>query len=336
MKSAIEKIRQKKNLTPQEMENAMRAIMKGEAAKEDVASFLLALRDKGPTIEEITAAARIMRQFALPVKTNHKIILDTCGTGGDKSGTFNISTVVALVVAAAGVAVAKHGNRSVSSRCGSADILEALGVKIDLDNVQLGQCLDEVSIAFLFAQKLHPAMKHAAPVRKELGVETIFNILGPLTNPAGATHQMVGVYDRKFVEPLANVLKNLGSKKALVVHGKDGLDEITTTDETFISEFDGQKVKSFTVTPEQFGIKKAKKEDLKGRDLGVNIKITQDTLEGQIGAKRDIVVLNAAHALYIAEKVRTVADGIKLAQESLDSGKAKKKLEELIKFTNKS
>jgi len=336
VKSAIEKIRQKKNLTPQEMENAMRAIMKGEAAKEDVASFLLALRDKGPTIEEITAAARIMRQFALPVKTNHKIILDTCGTGGDKSGTFNISTVVALVVAAAGVAVAKHGNRSVSSRCGSADILEALGVKIDLDNVQLGQCLDEVSIAFLFAQKLHPAMKHAAPVRKELGVETIFNILGPLTNPAGATHQMVGVYDRKFVEPLANVLKNLGSKKALVVHGKDGLDEITTTDETFISEFDGQKVKSFTVTPEQFGIKKAKKEDLKGRDLGVNIKITQDTLEGQIGAKRDIVVLNAAHALYIAEKVRTVADGIKLAQESLDSGKAKKKLEELIKFTNKS
>lgn len=334
MKPQILKIQNKENLTVGEMEEVMSAIMQGRASNEDMASFLLALRDKGPTVEEITAAARIMRQFSLKVKTKHELLIDTCGTGGDKAGTFNISTVVAFVVAGAGIAVAKHGNRSVSSQCGSADCLEALGVNLNLDNEQLGKCLDEAGIAFLFAQKLHPAMKHAAPVRKELGVETIFNLLGPLTNPANANFQMVGVYSQQYVEPLASVLKNLGLKKALVFHGDDGLDEITTTGPTHISEFNGYKVVSYTLSPEDFKIKLAKPKDLLGGDLATNVSIAEDILKGKKGPQRDIVVFNAAHALYLTGEAVTIEEGISLAEETIDSGKARRKLEQLKKFTS--
>jgi len=251
MRSSIEKLNNKENLTQPEIEEVMHEIMSGEAKENDISDFLLALREKGPTVDEITGAAKIMRKFVVSIDTEHEVVLDTCGTGGDKKGTFNISTITALVVAGAGVAVAKHGNRSVSSSCGSADVLEALGVNLNVEQEHLSACMDEVGIAFLFAQKLHPAMKNVAPVRKKLGVETIFNILGPLTNPARATHQILGVYSRDLVEPMAEVLGNLGLKRALVVHGSDGLDEITTTGKTFISEFNGNEVISYDISPDE-------------------------------------------------------------------------------------
>jgi anthranilate phosphoribosyltransferase len=276
-----------------------------------------------------------MRQFVVGVKTKHEVVLDTCGTGGDHKGTFNISTLSALVVAGAGVAVAKHGNRSVSSVCGSADLLEALGVNLNLDDAKLGQCLDEIGIAFLFAQNLHPAMKNVAPVRKSLGVKTIFNILGPLTNPAHATHQVMGVYNRDLVEPMAEVLKNLGLKRALVVHGNDGLDEITITDKTFVSEFNGVDVVSYDIDPEELGIARATHEDLAVVEIEDNVCIALEILKGDKGPRRDIVVINAAYALYTAQKVKTIADGLAAAQESIDSGKALAKLEQLKEFSNR-
>ncbi|MDO8580151.1 MAG: anthranilate phosphoribosyltransferase [Candidatus Omnitrophota bacterium] len=334
MRDFIDKIDKKQNLRQEEIAQVMHMIMEGEATQDEMADFLLSLRAKGPTVEEITGAATIMRKFVIPISTKHKSVLDTCGTGGDKKNTFNISTTVALVVAGAGVIVAKHGNRSISSKCGSACVLEALGVYLDLSKEQLGECLDEVGIAFLFAQKLHPAMKNVASVRKQLGVETIFNVLGPLTNPAAATHQMVGVYHRDLVEPIAHVLKNLGLRRAVVVHGADGLDEITTTAETFISEFNGQEILSYTIDPQEVGISLAKPSELEGGDIARNVKIVEAILNGQKGPQRDIVLFNAAYALYTAEKTKDISQALKLAQQSLDSGKAKSKLEELKRFTN--
>lgn len=335
MKSTISKLKNKENLTEAEIQGVMREIMSGKARQGDIVEFLLALREKGPTVEEITGAARIMRQFVVPIKTRHKNILDTCGTGGDKKGTFNISTVTALVAAGAGAIVAKHGNRSVSSKCGSADVLEALGVNLHMEEQYVGQCLDEAGIAFLFAQRLHPAMKNVAPVRKQLGVETIFNILGPLTNPAQATHQVIGVYSRDLIEPVARVLKNLGLKKALVVHGADGLDEITTTAGTFICEFNGKDIISYDISPGELGLKAARPEDLQGGDLAENVRIVNDILDGKRGPKRDIVILNAAYALYTAALARNFSEGLSLAQDSIDSGKAKKKLAALKEFTTR-
>ncbi len=276
-----------------------------------------------------------MREFVVPIKTKHKNIFDTCGTGGDKMDTFNISTITALVVAGAGVAVAKHGNRSVSSKCGSADILEALGVNLNIEQQHINECLDEVGIAFLFAQKLHPAMKNVAPVRKKLGVETIFNILGPLTNPAGATHQILGVYSRDLVEPMAHVLKNLGVKRALVVHGNDGLDEVTTTDKTFIAEYNGTEIISYDISPDELWFGLAKPSDLKGGNLQANVEIFHEILDGKDGPKKDIVMLNAAYALYIAEHVTSLSSGLDVARETLDSGQALKKFKELKTFTQK-
>ena len=335
MKTYIEKVKSKENLTQVEIEFVMRAIMDGKALKEDILQFLLGLRQKGPTIDEITGAARIMRRFVVPIKSRHKNILDTCGTGGDKKNTFNISTLSALVVAGTGVPVAKHGNRSVSSKCGSADVLEELGVNLNLEQDRITECLNEVGIAFLFAQKLHPSMKNVGPIRKELGVETIFNILGPLTNPANATHQIIGVYNRDYVEPLAHVLKNLGLKRALVVHGGDGLDEITTTANTYISEFNGKEVVSYDISPEELGFPLAEPADLVGGGLCENMDIAKNILEGEHGPKRDIVVLNAAYALYVFGKVDNISDGISLAEGSLDTGKAFEKLEALKEFTNR-
>ncbi|MCK5259797.1 MAG: anthranilate phosphoribosyltransferase [Candidatus Omnitrophica bacterium] len=335
MKSYIEKLQNKKNLTQDEIEEIMHEIMSGASDENNIADFLLALREKGPTVDEITGAAKIMRKFVVGIDTKHKDILDTCGTGGDKKNTFNISTIAALVVAGAGVAVAKHGNRSVSSKCGSADVLEALGVNLNVEQEHLSACLDEVGIAFLFAQKLHPAMKNVASVRKKLGVETIFNILGPLTNPARATHQIMGVYSRDLVEPMVQVLKNLGLKRALVVHGSDGLDEITTTDKTFISEYDGNEVISYDISPDELGISIAQPRDLEGGDLETNVRICEDILGGKAGPKRDIVLINAAYALYVAGKVSDISSGMDLAKETIDSGKALDKLNELRNFTQR-
>ncbi len=333
MKELIKKLEQKENLTSQEVEIIMHEIMSGQADDTDITDFLLSLRDKGPTIDEITGAAKIMHKFVVPIESKYTDVLDTCGTGGDKKNTFNISTVTALVVAGAGVPVAKHGNRSVSSKCGSADILEALGVNLTLEQEHLTECLNECGIAFLFAQKLHPAMKNVAPIRKQLGVETIFNILGPLTNPAKATHQMIGVYSRDLIEPMANVLKNLGLKKALVVHGSDGLDEITTTGKTFMSEFNGEEIVTYDINPDELGIPIAQEDDLLGGDLEKNVLIVEGILKGEKGPKRDIVVLNAAHALYTAEAKGNISDCLNLAEESIDSGAALKKLEALRDFT---
>ncbi len=334
MDAYIQKLQNRQDLTEGEIQAVMRLIMSGDIAHHSIAEFLLALNAKIPTIDEITGAAKILRDFSLEVKTKHPVVLDTCGTGGDKKGTFNISTIVAFVVAGAGVVLAKHGNRSVSSHCGSADVLERLGVNIALEKEHLGECLDKIGIAFLFAQKLHPAMKNVAPVRKSLGVETIFNILGPLLNPAKATHQVMGVYSRDYVEPLARVLKNLGLRRAFVVHGKDGLDEVTTTTQTFVSEFNGQEILSYQIDPVELGFHLADERDLKGGDISANAQIVLDILNGNQGARRDIVVLNAACALYCAEKVSSISDGIALAKDSIDSGKALQKLEELKAFTN--
>lgn len=334
MKNYIEKLKAKTNLSPQEIEKIMHSIMIGHAAAEDVSEFLLALRAKGPTVEEITAASRIMRKFVLKITTRHDVILDTCGTGGDRQNTFNISTIAAFVVAGAKVVVAKHGNRSVSSRCGSADLLEALGVNLHIEQEHLSECLDEIGIAFLFAQKLHPAMKNVAQIRKELGVETIFNILGPLTNPALATHQMIGVYNRDLVQPVAEVLKNLGLERGLVVHGSDGLDEVTTTGSTFVSEFNGKEVLSYEIHPQELKIPLNSLEELRGGDLKKNVQIAEEILNGQKGPKRDIVVLNAGCALYTAGKAKNISEGIKLAEKSLDTGKALDKLDALKEFTH--
>ena len=335
MKEYILKLQRKENLSQGEIEAIMQEIMSGKSHKEDIAAFLLSLRAKGATVEEITGAAKIMRKFVVPIKTKHQHILDTCGTGGDKKNTFNISTITALVVASGGCVVAKHGNRSMTSKCGSACLLESLGVNLEVEEAKLSECLDKIGIAFLFAQKLHPAMKNVAPIRRELGVETIFNILGPLTNPAKATHQMMGVYSRDLVEPMAEVLKNLGLKRSLVVHGADGLDEITTTTQSFIGEYTGKELRSYDFSPEELGIPLAKPDDLTGGDVERNTHIARQVLDGESGPKRDIVVLNAAFAFYTAQKVDNILDGIHLASECLDQKKAKSKLAELIEFTNK-
>jgi len=331
----IEQIRQGNNLSHDEITVVMELIMSGQVPLDEIKDFLSELNGKGPTIEEITACALIMRKFVIPVATRHEIILDVVGTGGDHKNTFNISTVVAIVVAACGVTVAKHGNRRVSSLCGSADVLEALGINVNMEEKHLSEALDTIGLAFLFAQRLHPAMKNVAPARQELGVKTIFNILGPLTNPARATHQIMGVYSRDLVEPMAQVLKNLGLKRALVVHGNDGLDEITITDKTFVSEFNGLDVISYDINPDELGIARARIEDLAGGNAADNAAIARNILKGESGPKRDIVIVNAAYALYIAQVVDTLKQGMRMAEHAIDSQRALHKLEELKEFTNR-
>jgi anthranilate phosphoribosyltransferase len=336
MRDYIIQIEQGENLSHDEITVVMEIIMCGHASLDEIKNFLLALNKKGPTVEEITASALIMRKFVLPVKTHHEVILDTCGTGGDHKDTFNISTVAAIVVASCGVAVAKHGNRSVSSKCGSADVLEALGINLHMEEKYLSECLDKIGLAFLFAQRLHPAMKNVAFARQELGVKTIFNILGPLTNPAQATHQVMGVYSRELLEPMAQVLKNLGLKRALVVHGNDGLDEITTTDKTFVSEFNGQEIISYDINPDELGIARARIEDFAGGNLAENASIALNILKGKDrGPRYIIVVVNVAYALYTAEAVENLMQGMHMAEHAIDSGRALQKLEELKEFTNR-
>lgn len=316
-----------KGLNEAKMSAAMEEIMEGRASTPQIVAFLLALDKKGETAEEVAAAVRVMRRHALRIKASGKVILDTCGTGGDALNTFNISTCAAFVACGSGIIVAKHGNRSVSSKSGSADVLEALGINIGLSQEKIEQCLEKAGIAFLFAQNMHPAMKYAMPARREIGKRTIFNILGPLSNPAGANHQLIGVFDARWVRILAEVLAKLGSSHVLVVHGKDGLDEITTTDATAVAEYHQGAVGEYEVTPEQFGFKRAGLADIRGGSAADNARILLGVLKGEASAFRDIVVLNAAAAIYAADKAGSIQEGVGLAKQSIDSGKALKKLE---------
>src|SRR6476660_1312709 len=332
-------------LTRAEAREVMSELLAGSCTDAQIAAFLVALHMKGETVEEIVGFAEAIRAAAIPLEvvrnstvdvsgTERDALVDTCGTGGDASGTFNISTATAFVVAGAGVRVAKHGNRSVTSKCGSADVMESLGVKIDLPPVRLATCLEEVGIAFLFAPALHSAMKHVQSVRRELRLRTVFNLLGPLTNPAHATAQVVGVYSTELVEKLAEALSMLGLHRALVVHGSDGLDEITVTGLTRIAEVREGTVRTYEVTPEEFGIKRARIEDLAGGDAAANAAIIREILSGKKSPRRDVVLLNAAAALVAAGEADHLADGVVPATQSIDSGAAAGKLDALVGFTN--
>ena len=318
----------RQDLTREEAYGVMKEIMSGEATPAQIGSLISLLRMKGETIDEITGFARAMREFSVKIRSGRKPLVDTCGTGGDLSGTFNISTASVFVAAGAGISVAKHGNRSVTSKCGSADVLEALGVRIDLAAEKVEECLQEAGIAFLFAPQMHPAMKYAIPVRREIGIRTVFNILGPLTNPADADSQVLGVFSKDYVSSLAQVLKNLGTRRSFVVHGS-GLDELTLAGESSVCEVYEGKINYYTFTPEVTGLPRCTLEDLKGGDAEQNGKIILDILEGGKGPKRDVVVLNSALAIIAGGKAKDINEGIKLAEESIDSGEALKKLEKL-------
>lgn len=331
--NAIYKIVNGQDLDLKTTKAVMEQIMNGEATNAQIGSFLTAMRMKGESIEEITACAMVMREKCTKLKTGMDV-LDIVGTGGDEANTFNISTISALLVSAAGVPVAKHGNRSVSSKCGSADLLEALGVKIDISAEKSEQILRKIGLCFMFAPTYHASMKYAAPVRRELAVRTIFNILGPLANPAGANTQLLGVYDENLVEPLARVLLNLGVKRAMVVHGHDGLDEVTLCSTTTVCEVYEGRLNSFFLDPEQLGFSKCAAEELVGGNPEENAQIAWDILKGQKGAKRDVVLLNTAVCLYMFHSQTTLRDCVRLAAEIIDSGRAKAQLERFIALSN--
>jgi anthranilate phosphoribosyltransferase len=333
IKQAINSIVQGKNLTFQEAYDVMDQIMSGEATEAQIGSFITALRMKGETPDEIAGCALVMREKATQVPTKHSLVVDTCGTGGDGSHTFNISTTAAFVVAGAGLPVAKHGNRSVSSKCGSADVLEALGINLQLTPQSVGNCIDEIGIGFLFAPSLHGAMRYAVGARREIGIRTIFNVLGPLTNPAGAQAQVIGVYDQKLTEIMAKVLHKLGTPAAFVVHGSGGLDEVSILGETKVTRLKDDKIDTFILDPVEYGFKYGNLEDLVGGTAEDNAVIVQSILEGKKGVNRDIVILNAALALLAGEKGNTLEEAIKLAEESIDSGAAYQKLNQLRTLT---
>jgi anthranilate phosphoribosyltransferase len=334
VREAIEKLVNRINLSEAEMTDVMNQIMTGEVTPLQVASFLTALRMKGESVEEITGAARVMREKAYRVQVGSKIVLDTCGTGGDQKGTFNISTTSAFVVAGAGIHVAKHGNRSVSSQSGSADVLAALGVKVDAPKERVEECIAKIGIGFLFAPLLHDAMKYAVQPRRDIGIRTIFNLLGPLTNPAMATHQVLGLYSGDLIGMVAHVLKNLGSTCAMVVHGAEGLDEISLCGPTRVAELRAGEVKEYVIEPDQFGLKRCRIENLHGGPPEQSAAIARAVLEGHEGAPRDVVLFNSGAALYVAGSAATVRDGIRLAAESIDAGKARQKLQQLVEMTN--
>lgn len=335
LNNAIKKVVTKNDLSELEAYEAMDSIMKGYGTEAEISALLIALRMKGEKIEEITGFAKAMRANALPLKLNSDYVIDTCGTGGDGGKTFNISTVVAIIAAAAGLKVAKHGNFAVSSKSGSADVLLELGFNINLEAENAAKCIDEKGMAFLFAQKYHHAMKNMAGTRKALGVRTICNILGPITNPSVVKGQILGVYDKNLTKIMAEVLVNLGCEKAIVVCGEDGLDEITTTTYSYISEIRDGKVIDYKIHPEDFGIKTAKIEELKGGCAKENAEIILDILKGTISPKRDVVLINSAAAMYVGKLCSSIKEGIKLSEEIIDSGKALDKLNELVKYSNK-
>lgn len=333
---ALSRVVRREDLSRPEAASVMQALMSGDAPPSLVGAILTALAMKGETVEEIAGMAETMRALATAIPATARPLVDTCGTGGDHSGTFNISTAAAFVTAGAGVHVAKHGNRSASSLCGSADVLEALGVNLDLSPQNVAACIDEIGIGFLFARNLHTAMKHVGPVRAELKLRTVFNILGPLTNPAGADGQVMGVFEKALVEPLAHVLMQLGSRHVFVVAGSDGLDELTITGPSHVAEGRDGAVKIYEIVPEQFGLDRADAATLKGGDATANAAILRAVLGGETGPRRDIVVLNAAPALVAGGKAATLEEGVALAAASIDSGAALNKLEELIRKTHDS
>ena len=348
IKKAIAQAVDRKDLSEGDMIEVMNQIMSGEATPAQIGAFITALRMKGETVEEITGAARVMRQHATPIRVGRNVldmdrddinidretILDVVGTGGDGTNSFNVSTTVAFVVSACGVKVAKHGNRSVSSICGSADVLEQLGVNLNVTPGTVEKCISEIGIGFLFAPALHGAMKHAIGPRREIGIRTIFNILGPLTNPAGADCQVLGVYNPDLVEKLAGVLHRLGCRHGFVVHGLDGMDEITITADTLLAEVTPSGVRLATITPEQFGIARCNMDALRGGDAAANAAIVRSVLGGESGARRDIVLLNTAYALVAAGKVLTPDEGIIMAAKAMDSGDAMRQLQKLVELTN--
>lgn len=334
IKEAIYKLSNKENLSYEMAETVMDEIMSGEASGIHMGAYLMGLRMKGETIEEITASAAGMRKHCTRLLHNMDV-LEIVGTGGDEAFTFNISTTASIVVSAAGIPVAKHGNRSVSSKCGAADVLEALGVNIMISPAQSAEILKEIGLCFMFAQSYHTAMKYVAPVRRELGIRTIFNILGPLSNPAGANMQLLGVYDEALVEPLAKVLANLGVKRAIVAYGNDGIDEISLSAPTTCCEIRDGKITSYILEPEQVGLNRCRKEDLVGGGPAENAAITKGILLGEQGPKRDAVLLNAGACIYMVKDNISMKDAIDIAADIIDSGKAMKQLEKFIELSNK-
>jgi anthranilate phosphoribosyltransferase len=332
--SAIRAVTEGRNLSREDMRAVMHAIMTGQATPAQIGGFLIGLRMKGETVDEIAAAAQVMRELATPVPVaDHTHLVDTCGTGGDGAHTFNVSTAAAFVAAAAGARVAKHGNRSVSGKCGSADVLEAAGVNLDISPAHVARCVAEVGVGFMFAPKHHGAMKHAIAPRREMGVRTIFNILGPLTNPAGAPNQVIGVFDRKWLEPLAKVLASLGSRHVLIVHADDGLDEISIGAPTEIVEYRDGAFKNLRVTPEEFGLARADVKSLVVDSAAQSLAMIRDALSNRPGPARDIVALNAGAAICCAGVAGTLNAGVERAQAVLASGAARAKLEALIRCT---
>lgn len=333
IREAIIDLTNKKDLSPETAEQVMDEIMSGNASQLQIGAYLVALAMKGETTDEIVASAKGMRNHAVKL-LNDKNVLEIVGTGGDCSNSFNISTTASIILAAAGVPVAKHGNRAASSKCGAADVLEALGVNITIEPEKSAEILDKIGICFLFAQKYHTAMKYVAPVRKELAVRTVFNILGPLTNPAGASMQLMGVYDETLVEPLAEVLSRLGVKRGMVVYGTDGLDEISASAPTKVCEIKDGWCRTYIISPEDFGFECCNKEELVGGNPQQNAEITKEILNGAKGAKRNAVVLNAAAALSIAKDGLSMKEAVKQVEDIIDSGKAMEKLNQFIKATN--
>jgi len=335
IKKSISTLTEGGNLSEHDAYLAIKEILEGKGTHAQMASFLTALRMKGETPDEITGSVKAMREMAITLKLNSPDAIDTCGTGGDRAGTFNVSTAAAIVAAGAGVVVAKHGNRAVSGNCGSADVFEKLGVKITLHPDEVAKCINTVGIGFMFAPEFHSAMRHAAEVRREIGIRTVFNILGPLSNPAEVTRQVVGVYSSDLAGLFASTLLKLGVKKAYIVHGEDGLDEITVCGKTEIKEIDDEKVLSYTISPEDFGMVRHSRDEISGGDAAFNRDIIIRILKGSEGARRDIVLLNAAAAIAVSGKAPNIKDGLALARESIDSGSAYRKLQALIEFTQK-
>jgi len=336
MENELLKVAKGIDLTEEEMLNIMNKIMDGKLSELEIANFLTNLKNKGESVEEISAGAKVMRAKAEKIKVRKDLYtVDTCGTGGDGLNTFNISTTVAFVLASEGIAIVKHGNRSVSSKSGSADVLETLGVNINLSPKKVEECVNKIGIGFLFAPTFHKAMKNVAKVRRSLAFRTIFNLLGPLTNPASAKAQILGVFNEELTEIFASVLNNLGTERALIVHGLDGLDEITISDKTKITELNKGEITTYFIEPEDFGLKRSSTLEIEGGDSKENAEILKGLLNGEIhGAKKDILILNSGAGLYIGNKANSLKEGVQLAREILDSGKAYKKLEELIAFSN--
>ncbi|KPK37828.1 MAG: anthranilate phosphoribosyltransferase [Gammaproteobacteria bacterium SG8_47] len=334
IQTAIRAVTERRDLSGDDMKDVMRAIMTGQATPAQIGGFLIGLRMKGETVEEIAAAASVMRELAAHVQVSSAHLVDTCGTGGDAAGTFNISTCTAFVAAAAGAHVAKHGNRSVSSKSGSADVLEAAGVNLDLSPEHVARCIEEIGVGFMFAPKHHAAMKHAIGPRREMGVRTIFNVLGPLTNPAGAPNQVLGVFAEAWVEPLAHVLHQLGSKHVMVVHAEDGMDEISIGSRTRIAELRDGAVSVYDIEPEMFGLERRDISVLAVGSADESLRVIRAVLDGQRGPARDVVMLNAGAAIYVAGLAASLADGVERAGEVIASGEAQRKLEALVELTN--